>query len=29
MAKIVRAALAAMNVRLIDRAYRWYRYHHL
>jgi hypothetical protein len=29
MAKLVHAALAAMNIRRTDRVYRWYFYHHI
>lgn len=29
MAKLVRAALSALNIRKSDRAYRWYVYHHI
>lgn len=29
MAKILRAALVAMNVRKEDKAYWWYEYHHI
>lgn len=29
MAKIVHAALVALNIRKSDSNYRWYKYHHI
>jgi hypothetical protein len=29
MAKVLHAALVALNIRKSDRKYRWYVYHHI
>jgi hypothetical protein len=29
MAKIIRSALSALNLRRSDKTYHWYRYHHM